>query len=276
MTGQGLTSSLARTFAPALLVLAGSGAAAHPHGTLDCAVLAVVSEGRLHTLQLGLTLDAASSGQLQARVQAPVQGQTAAAAPRDPRAQAPGLPREVLAFRSLLAGLFRQSGWMLQARAAVPGGRADPRAGSDHPDPWRADWSDPHPPQWQLQADGRLQVQVSLQPAGGPLPVGGAAPLELRCQDNSWYWLARYREPAHVMVQASPAAALAAPDRSSPDSSAAGSPCRVALDDWQSAADRARAQQAQARQAGAAGADQMAPGLADDNSSGAALVRLHC
>lgn len=252
----------------ALLLLAGS-ARAHPHGTLDCTVQARVHGGRLHTLQLGLTLDAASSAQLQPRVQAP---------PAEPApAGAPEPTREVAAFRSLLAGLFRQAGWMLQARAAQADGP------TRQAETWTSGWADPEPPQWQLRADGRLQVQVTLQPAGGPLPVGGAAatlPLELRCQDSSWYWLARYRQPADVVVQASPAATAAAPLTTpapqSATAAAASSSCRVELDDWQRAADRARAQQAQARQAGASGADQMAPGLADDGSSGAALARLHC
>jgi ABC-type uncharacterized transport system substrate-binding protein len=206
-----------------LLALAPLAAGAHPHGALDCSVQAQAHEGQVPALVLALTLDTSSSAQLQGRVRAD---------DTDPS-------RETRAFRSLLAGLFRQSAWMLHARA-------DGQARA-------VDWTDPDEPSWAWRPEGRLQMQVRLQPAGGPLPLAG---LELRCQDSSWYWLARYRTADAVRID--------------------GAPCRVELDDWQVAADRAREQQAQAQRAGAIGADLMAPGLAEDGSRGAATARLRC
>lgn len=255
-----LTSTRGAVLAGATALLLASAAQAHPHGTLDCAVQARVADGRVHTLQLALTLDAASSVQLQPRVQADPAG---SAAPAEPA-------REVRAFRSLLAGLFRQSGWMLQARVEAPD-----QADSTTPEAWASDWADPDPPQWQQLADGRLQVQVNLQPAGPPLVLSGSPrppPLDLRCQDSSWYWLARYRQPADVQVLRAPAGA------ETPVAARAGTgaACQVELDGWQRTADQALGQQAKARQAGAAGADQMAPGLAGDTSRGAARARLRC
>lgn len=207
----------------ALALLLPVAAAAHPHGALDCSVTAQVQHGQVQTLTLRLVLDAASSAALHDRVQ-PAQA--------EPTRAASG-------FRSVLAGLFRQGGWMLQVRPPGVQGTVE--------------LSDPDAARWGMLPDGRLTVQVALQPVGTPLPADG---LELRCQDSSWYWLPRFRSADQVHVE--------------------GATCAVDLDDWQRAADRARAMQAQAQRAGAPGADQMAPALSDDSSAGAALARLRC
>ena len=207
------------------LTAAAPWAAAHPHGTLDCSLKVVVRQDRLAWVEQRLAIDAASSAALVGRLRLD--------------SAEPG--REALAFRSLLAGLFRHSGWMLQLRA---GPQAQVIA-----------LEDPEPPAFTLTTDGRVGLTVRLQPAdaAAALPV---QTLALGCQDTSWYWLPRFRTVADVTVD--------------------GVACRVALDGWQRVADQAQAQQSAAQQSGVAGADRMAPGLADDRSSVASLARLQC
>ena len=97
--------------------VAGS-AAAHPHGRLACHVQLGLEGGRLAWVAQRLTLDAASSAAMAERLR--------------PEVAEP--PKPVAQFRSLVLGLFRQSGWMLELRAQ---GAADPVTLDDSAAAWR-------------------------------------------------------------------------------------------------------------------------------------------
>lgn len=209
--------------------LVAAAAAAHPHGVLDCAAQVQAGPGGLAAIALTLTLDAASSTALQPRLQARDDGQ-------------PPEAREARQFAELLAGLFRQSGWMLALRPLDADGQArgEPLA-----------LADPDPARWRRLADGRLQVAVRLQPEA---PASGPA-WRLACLDPSWYWATGFAEAAGFAVDA---------------------PCRAELDAMGALADQARTLQAAARQAGTAGADTVAPGLLGSSAVRAPAGVLRC
>lgn len=143
-------------------------------------------------------------------------------------------------FNRVLWGLLRQSGWMLAVQA-------DPAA------PAVSDWADDNSAQLRLDAQGRLQVQVRLQPTQA-LPVAQA--LQVACRDPSWYWLAGFRQAGQLQAD--------------------GARCQVTLGELRSARSQALQLQAAAQQAGAPGADQMDPALAQDEAPRASQAQLRC
>lgn len=216
----------------ALLLAWPAVARAHPHGSLDCALTLQARGAQLDAVELRLTLDAASSQALLPRVRLD----------HPPAAEPP--ERQVALFTQVLAGLFRQSGWMLQLRAA------------DAPEPAPATaLVNPAPPRLHRTDDERLQLAVRLQPAADApaLPLAG---LRIACRDPSWYWLAGFTQPAQIVV-AHPG-------------------CSVLLGELQGLATQARSLQAAARDAGLPGADQMAPALATASGQRAPEAQLHC
>lgn len=198
-------------------------AQAHPHGALDCAVRVGVEQGRVASLEQRLTLDAANTQALAARLQLD------AAEPE----------RAARLFRSVLEGLFRQSGWMLQARAA---GSAEPLV-----------LDDPDAATWSRDADGRAVVAVRLQPATADWPADG---LQLGCGDPSWYWAAGFVSAAQVQVH--------------------DGACRAQVGHAMALAEQAQALRAAAQQAGSAGADQMQAGLLQSSALRSASAVVHC
>lgn len=217
---------------------------AHPHGTLDCAVQLGAADGpgapRLGWLALQLTLDAASSQSLLPRIQ--LEGAAQPGANESPEA------RQARLFTQMVAGLFRQSGWMLQLRAD----------GATAPAP---ELHDPDPPRFTQVADGRLQVSVRLQPQADaqPLALDG---LEIACRDPVWYWLTGFRQAGQVQLATT---AEGTPPR-----------CQAQLGELQREADQAQALQSAALRAGSAGADQMAAGLATAEGRRSATATMRC
>ncbi|MBP6899158.1 MAG: DUF1007 family protein [Burkholderiaceae bacterium] len=168
-----MIASLLRWLASALLLCGVAGAAAHPHGRLDCSLaLQADGQGRLQGVALALVLDAASSQSLRPRLQLD--------APHERQGQL---------FAQMLAGMFRHSGWMLQLRGAEAG-----------PDGAALDLQDPEPPRWRTLADGRLELAVDLKPAAGAPALDG---LQIACRDPVWYWLTGFAEPAQIQAPGS-------------------------------------------------------------------------
>lgn len=204
-----------RWLAAAALCSVAAPAAAHPHGSLDCQAVVQAGPAGLSNILLTLTLDAQSSAALAPRLQIDAAGQ-------------PGSSKEARQFAELLAGMFRQSGWMLRLQAIGADGEANAAA---------IDLADPGPARWQQTAAGQLAVSVQLQP-GTP----AAAPFgwKLACLDPDWYWATGFAGPAQF---------------------SASTPCSAELEAMRSQAEQAQALQAAAQRAGVAGADQAAPGL---------------
>jgi ABC-type uncharacterized transport system substrate-binding protein len=206
---------------PALLYL--PAAQAHPHGALDCAVRIGVEQGRLAWLEQQLTLDAANTQALAARLQLD------AAEPE----------RAARLFRGVIEGLFRQSGWMLQARAA---GNAEPLA-----------LHDPEPASWSRDADGRAVVTVRLEPADLHSPADG---VQLGCSDPSWYWAAGFIDATQVQVN--------------------GAACRASTGRTTALAEQAQSMRAAAQQGGSVGADQVQAGLLQSGALRSGSATVHC
>jgi len=198
------------------LLLAGAGpAAAHPHGRLDCQVQVQAGPAGLVSIDLQLTLDAASSAALVPRLRFDDQGRLAGDKP-------------VRQFADLVAGMFRQSGWMLKLQAldaaGAPGGPT-------------LDLADPDPAQFRRLADGLVVVSVQLKPEAPATSDQGWA---LACLDPTWYWATGFATATQFSASA---------------------PCRADLDAMRSVAEQAQALQAAALRAGVVGADQAAPGM---------------
>lgn len=239
----------------AALLVAAPALQAHPHGALDCALTlgarampgapgdAGAAPLHLAWLDLALTLDAASSAALLPRL--PLQG---VAPPADAAAA-----RQAMLLAQTVAGLFRQSGWMLLLQPAGPAGT-----------PPLPDLQDPEPPRYTQAADGRLQVQVRLQPAADAPPIALHA-LQISCRDPVWYWLAGFTTAQAVRVDALP-----------PNTAAQRPGCTATLGELLHQGEQAQALQAAARQAGAPGADQMPEALRQRSDRLAASVRLAC
>jgi|GEM_PF-2003866 len=226
---------------PAALVLAGAlllpGAArAHPHGQLDCAVRLQAGPDGVTGIALTLTLDAGSSAALQPRLQATEDGSAPPA-------------REARQFAELVAGMFRQGGWMLQLRPLDAEGQASGEA---------LPLADPAPARWRRLPDGRLQVAVDLAPEAAPATPTSAGPRtgwRLACLDTSWYWATGFADATQFAAEA---------------------PCQATLDAMGRVGDQALALQAAARRAGAAGADAVAPGLLGASTVRAPGGELRC
>lgn len=197
-----------------LLCLAGP-VAAHPHGRIDCQAQVQASQAGLQSIALQLTLDAQSSAALVPRLQFDDQGRLAADKP-------------VRQFADLVAGMFRQSGWLLKLQALGADGEPTGTA---------LDLADPDAAQFSRRPDGQVVVAVQLKPEA---PAVSAHGWKLACLDPTWYWATGFAGPAQFSASA---------------------PCRVDLEAMRSMADQAQALQAAAVQAGVLGADQAAPGL---------------
>jgi ABC-type uncharacterized transport system substrate-binding protein len=206
---------------PALMGL--PAAHAHPHGALDCAVRVGVEQGRLAWLDQQLTLDAANTQALATRLQLD------AAEPE----------RAARLFRGVIEGLFRQSGWMLQTRAA------------GHPEPLAL--RDPEPARWSRDAEGRAVVTVRLQPADLHSPADG---VQLACADPSWYWAAGFIDATQVQVS--------------------GAACRASTGQATALAEQAQAMRAAAQQGGSVGADQVQAGLLQSGTLRSGSATVHC
>jgi ABC-type uncharacterized transport system substrate-binding protein len=213
------------TAAAAALLLAAGGAVAHPHGRLACQVQLGLEGGRLAWVAQRLTLDAASSAALAERLQ--------------PGAAEP-LPRPVQQFRSLVLGLFRHSGWMLDLRAA---GAPKPVALDDSTAAWR-----------QL-ADGRLELALMLAPTA-PVAAAPGTQWALACRDPVWYWVGEFAAETPV--------------------SATASACTVQLDGPRDAVAEAAALTAAAQAAGALGAERVAAAATAAPQLGAGRAELRC
>lgn len=212
-----------RTAAAWLLALGCGAAAAHPHGRLECRVqLGWHADGRLARVEQRLLLDAASSSALADRL----------------KPGAEDAPKPVQQFRSLVLGLFRHAGWMLELRAA---GHEAPLALDD-----RA-------AAWQQRPDGRLELVLQLVPtAPAPAPVSAAEAWSVACRDPAWYWVAEFPGPEAVQ--------------------AAG--CAVQFEGARDAAAEAATLQAAALRAGVAGAERAT--LATAGALGAGRAELRC
>lgn len=150
-------------------------------------------------------------------------------------------PPQAAHFNRVLWGLLRQADWMLAVPAAGTG-----RALA---------WADGDSAQLTLDAAGRLQISVRLAPAT-PAEAPALHGLALECRDPTWYWLAGFADAGQLSSQ--------------------GARCEVALGEMQSTRSQALTLQANAQAAGAPGADQMDPALAQDNAPRASQARLNC
>ncbi len=147
----------------ALWLLGASIAAAHPHGRIDCQAQVDAGPAGLRSIALQLTLDAQSSAALVPRLQFDDQGQLAGDKP-------------VRQFADLVAGMFRQSAWMLKLQAL--GADGEPAGAA-------LELADPDPARFSRRADGQVVVQVALKPAE---PANSAHGWKLACLDPTWYW----------------------------------------------------------------------------------------
>lgn len=195
--------------------LAAAGALAHPHGRLDCQVQVDAGPTGLRGIDLRLTLDAASSASLLPRLQLTDDG-------------GPATTKEGRQFGELVAGMFRQSGWMLKLQALGADGEPAGTA---------LDLADPQPAVFGRTADGLVTVAVRLQPEA---PAAAAHGWALACQDPSWYWATGFAGATQF-------------------SAATG--CQADLQAMRDMAEQARSLQAAAQRAGVPGADTAAPGL---------------
>ncbi len=202
----------------ALWLLGASIAAAHPHGRIDCQAQVLAGAAGLQAIALQLTLDAQSSAALVPRLQFDDQGQLTGDKP-------------VRQFADLVAGMFRQSGWMLALHAlGADGEPAGPAL----------ELADPDPARFSRRADGQVVVQVALQPANAAAAAPATHGWKLACLDPTWYWATGFAGPAQFTAHA---------------------PCRAELEAMRSMAEQAQTLQAAALRAGVVGADQAAPGL---------------
>jgi len=190
-------------------------AVAHPHGRIDCQAQVTAGPAGLAAIALQLTLDAQSSAALLPRLQLAADGTPAAG-------------KEARQFADLVAGMFRQSGWLLKLQALGADGQATGPA---------LDLADPDPAQFSRHADGRVVVAVQLKPE-----LAAASPhgWKLACIDPVWYWATGFAAAAQFSASA---------------------PCKAELDAMGSVAEQAQALQDAAVRAGVLGADQAAPGL---------------
>ena len=198
-------------------MLVACAAMAHPHGRLDCQAQVEASPAGLAAIDLRLTLDAASSASLLPRLQLGADG-------------SPASSKEGRQFGELVAGMFRQSGWMLKLQALGADGEAGGAAIA---------LADPGPAVFGRTPEGQVTVAVRLQPEAPALSPHG---WQLACLDPAWYWATGFAAPAQF--SASP-------------------PCRTELQAMAGMAAQAQALQAAAQRAGVVGADQAAPGLLD-------------
>ncbi|HOB93211.1 MAG TPA: DUF1007 family protein [Aquabacterium sp.] len=218
-----------------LLVLAGlcgaaAAAVAHPHGRLDCQVQIDAGPAGLRGIDLRLALDAASSASLLPRLQLPEGG-------------GPATTKDGRQFAELVAGMFRQSGWMLKLQALGADGEPTGTA---------LDLADPAPALFSRTADGLVTVAVRLQPeAPAAAPHGWA----LACQDPSWYWATGFAGAAQF--SATPG-------------------CKADLQAMRDMAEQAKALQAAAQRAGVPGADTAAPGLLQGSGVRAMAGTVRC
>ena len=192
-----------------------SAAVAHPHGRIDCQALVAADPAGLASIAVRLTLDAVSSASLLPRLQLGDDGQPAAS-------------KEARQFSELVAGMFRQSGWMLKLqRLGVDGQAAGPVL----------DLADPDPAKFGRNPAGQLTVSVRLL---AEAPAASAHGWKLACLDPAWYWATGFASAAEFSTSA---------------------PCQATLDAMGNMAEQAQALQRAAQNAGVPGADQAAPGL---------------
>ena len=190
-------------------------AIAHPHGRLDCQVQVDAGPAGLRAIDLRLTLDAASSASLLPRLQLADDG-------------GPATSKQGQQFGELVAGMFRQSGWMLKLQAL--GADGEPAGAA-------LDLADPAPAVFHRTADGLVTVAVRLTPEA---PAASAHGWKLACLDPTWYWASGFAGPTQFSTAA---------------------PCTAELEPMGNIAEQARALQAAAQRAGVPGADMAAPGL---------------
>jgi ABC-type uncharacterized transport system substrate-binding protein len=199
----------------AALTLLVSAAVAHPHGRIDCQAQVQVNPAGLASIALRLTLDGVSSASLLPRLQLGDDGQPAAS-------------KEARQFGEMVAGMFRQSGWMLKLQRLDADGQVVGPA---------LDLADPDPAQFGRNAAGQMTVSVRLLP---DTPAVSAPGWKLACLDPAWYWATGFATAAEFSASA---------------------PCRATLDAMANMAEQAQALQLAAKNAGVLGADQAAPGL---------------
>ena len=202
-----------------LLALTGLASAslamAHPHGRMDCQAQVEAGPAGLASIALRLTLDAASSAALVPRLQFDAEGRLVADKP-------------VRQFADLVAGMFRQGGWMLQLQRLDADGEASGPALA---------LADPDAAQFGRNAAGQVTVAVRLQPEA---PAASPHGWKLACLDPTWYWATGFAGAADFQASA---------------------PCSATLQAMSSMAEQAQALQLAAQRAGVVGADLAAPGL---------------
>lgn len=199
----------------ATLTLLASAAVAHPHGRIDCQAQVEANPAGLAAIALRLTLDGASSASLLPRLQLSDDGQPAAS-------------KEARQFGELVAGIFRQSGWMLKLQRLGADGQAAGPA---------LDLADPDPATFGRNPAGQMTVSVRLLP---DTPAASAHGWKLACLDPTWYWATGFATAAEFSASA---------------------PCQATLEAMANMAEQAQALQLAAKNAGVLGADQAAPGL---------------
>ena len=199
----------------AALTLMASAAVAHPHGRLDCQAQVQAHPAGLASIALRLTLDAASSASLLPRLQLSADGPPAAS-------------KEARQFGELLAGMFRQSGWLLKLQRLGADGQAAGPA---------LDLADPDLAEFGRNSAG--QVTVSVRLLADP-PAASAHGWKLACLDPTWYWATGFATAADFTASA---------------------PCQATLETMVNMAEQAQALQLAAQNAGVPGADQAAPGV---------------
>ena len=213
-SASGVFSACRWPLAAALTLLA-SAAVAHPHGRIDCQAQVEANPAGLAAIALRLTLDGASSASLLPRLQLGEDGQPAAS-------------KEARQFGELVAGMFRQSGWMLKLQRLGADGQAAGPA---------LDLADPDPATFGRNPAGQLTVSVRLLP---DTPAASAHGWKLACLDPTWYWATGFATAAEFSASA---------------------PCQATLEAMANMAEQAQALQLAAKNAGVLGADQAAPGL---------------
>ncbi|MBC7729716.1 MAG: DUF1007 family protein [Microbacteriaceae bacterium] len=213
-SASGVFSACRWPLAAALTLLA-SAAVAHPHGRIDCQAQVEANPAGLAAIALRLTLDGASSASLLPRLQLGEDGQ-------------PAVSKEARQFGELVAGMFRQSGWMLKLQRLGADGQAAGPA---------LDLADPEPATFGRNPAGQLTVSVRLLP---DTPAASAHGWKLACLDPTWYWATGFATAAEFSASA---------------------PCQATLEAMANMAEQAQALQLAAKNAGVLGADQAAPGL---------------
>ena len=189
-----------------------SAAVAHPHGRIDCQAQVQAHPAGLAAIALRLTLDAASSASLLPRLQLSADGP-------------PTASKEARQFGELVAGMFRQSGWLLKLQRLGADGQATGPA---------LDLADPDPAEFGRNPAG--QVTVSVRLLADP-PAASAHGWKLACLDPTWYWATGFATAAEFSASA---------------------PCQATLEAMANMAEQAQALQLAAQNAGVLGADQAA------------------